>query len=110
MRLWAVLCVLAGPAIAQGWEPVFEDQVIFDTLADRSLVYDAYTFQRFGAAGDTQFVTERASDGRWAARGGQYCSQWPPSDRWDCYDIQLRKDQVKFIASDRSESVGTFQK
>lgn len=110
MRLLAVLALLAGPVAAQEWEPVFEDQVIFDVLADRSLTYDAYTFQRFGADGDTQFVTERASDGRWAARGGQYCSQWPPSDQWDCYDIQVRGDQVKFISSDRSESVGTFQK
>jgi len=110
MRLLAVLVMLAGPVAAQDWEPVTKDQVIFDALADSTVVYDAYTLQHFRADGYTQYVTERASDGRWAARDGQYCSQWPPSDGWECYDIQLRADQIKFVSADRSESVGTFQK
>lgn len=110
MRLMAFMVALAGPAAAQDWESVAADEVIFESLAGRTIIYDAYTTQYFGPDGDTRFVTERAADGRWTARGGQYCSQWPPSDRWDCYDIQLRGDDVKFIGADQSESVGTLQK
>ncbi len=110
MRFVAVIAMLAGPAAAQDWIPVFDDAQITSTLAGRVVIYDAYTSQNFGANGDTRYITERVSDGRWTARGGQYCSQWPPSDRWDCYDIQLRGDQIKFVAADRAESVGTFQK
>lgn len=110
MRFMAVMIALAGPAAAQGWEPVIDDQEIFETFAGRTVVYDAYTYQQFGADGDTRFVTERAADGVWAARDGQYCSQWPPSDLWDCYDVQLRGEEVKFIGRDKSESAGTFQK
>lgn len=109
MRFLAVMMVLASPAVAEEWTPVFDDVAITAALADRTLVYDAYTLQYFGAGGDTQYITDRASNGRWAARGGQYCSQWPPSDRWDCYDIQLLGDRVKFIGSDRTESIGTYR-
>lgn len=110
MRFVAVMATLAGEAVAQGWEPVFEDQAIFDAFADRTVTFDAYTFQTFGAAGETRFLTERAADGLWMARDGQYCSQWPPSERWECYDIQLREAQVKFIGPNRTESIGTFDK
>jgi len=109
MRWMVCLLALTVPAMADVWEPVFDDGAIFTALAGRTLVYDPYTFQWFGPEGDTQFVTERASDGRWAARGGQYCSQWPPSDTWACYDVQLSGQLVKFIGADRSESVGTYK-
>lgn len=104
--LFSLVPVLAA---AEDWVPLMVDEEIEAALSDRILRYDALTFQRFGAEGDTQFITERASDGRWAARGGQYCSVWPPSDVWTCYDFQVSGDQARFISSDRSISVGTFE-
>ncbi len=93
---------------AEEWVPLFEDAEIEAALADRVVRYDALTFQRFGADGDTQYMTERASEGRWAARGGQYCSVWPPSDTWTCYDFQVNGELVRFISADRSISVGSY--
>jgi len=107
--LCVMLAICAGPAVAEDWTRVLDDAGVNEALADRTLVYDQQTFQRFGAGGDTQYVTERFSEGRWAARAGQYCSVWPPSDVWTCYDLQLRGDEVKFIGSDRAESIGTYQ-
>lgn len=109
MRWMVCLIAFAAPATAAEWERVFDDAGITAALADRTLVYDEFTMQWFGADGGTTFITERASDGRWSVRSGQYCSQWPPSDGWACYDIQVKGNQVKFISSDRSESVGTYR-
>lgn len=109
MRLiWGVLAVWPGLVQAQDWTPLRSDAEIAAALSDRILRYDAYTMQTFAADGETRFITERVSVGRWAARAGQYCSTWPPSDRWDCYDIQISGDTVRFIGSDRSTSDGTY--
>ena len=98
--------LLPGLAMAADWEPLRRDDAIRKALSDRTLRYDAYTTQYFSKAGETVYYTERAASGRWDARGGQYCSTWPPSDTWACYDIEVMEDRVRFIASDRSQSEG----
>lgn len=103
--LIAVAITVAGAAAAQDWV-LQDDAGITAALGDKTVVYDAYTLQTFDAAGTTQFVTERAADGRWTARRGQYCSTWPPSAGWDCYDVYLSGNQVRFVGKDKSESVG----
>ncbi|SEW03596.1 hypothetical protein SAMN04488515_0755 [Cognatiyoonia koreensis] len=110
MRFIAMLTLMAGPVAAEDWSPLITDDAIYGALAGRTLIYDAYTRQQFGADGSTQYITERFSEGRWAARDGQYCSQWPPSDGWTCYYIELNESAVKFISPDRTESVGTYRK
>ena len=105
--LAVVLTALAGHAVAQDWQRL-GDEAIREALAGRTLIFDAYTFQTFAADGSTQFVTERASDGRWEARGGQYCSTWPPSDLWTCYDLERAGDRFRFIGPDRSVSEGAY--
>lgn len=109
MKIYAgILMLLPGFAAAQDWEPLFDDVAIIEALSGRVVIYDEYTRQYFGPSGATQFITERSSDGRWAARGGQYCSTWPPSDTWTCYDFAVSGDQVRFTSADRSQSIGTF--
>ncbi len=106
----AILCVLLWPAagFAEEWQTLRTDDEITRALVGRTVTYDAHTLQHFGAGGDTQYVTDRAADGRWAARGGQYCSVWPPSDIWACYDLALLGDAVRFTAADRTVSTGVF--
>jgi hypothetical protein len=104
-----LLACLPSLGAADGFLRVLNDDAVTAALADRTLVFDAYTLQHFRADGSTQYFTDRMSEGRWAARGGQYCSTWPPSDRWDCYDIQIGGDVVRFIGSDRSVSEGTYR-
>ncbi|MEY1555137.1 hypothetical protein AB3Y40_05830 [Yoonia sp. R2331] len=107
--LAVVLMCLPGMAAAQDWVRQ-DDAGIMAALGGKTVRYDAYTIQHFSKAGDTQYITERAADGRWAARAGQYCSVWPPSDTWTCYDFYLAGDLVQFIGSDRSVSQGTILK
>ena len=110
LRVFAIfMLILPSFAGAEEWVRLLQDEEIRAALSDRSVQYDPLTFQYFGSDGRTTFITERASDGRWAARGGQYCSVWPPSDLWACYDFQVNGDKVRFISSDRSVSEGVYR-
>ena len=39
------------------------------------------------------------SQGSWKVEGNRYCSLWPPSDYWSCYDVVVNDRVVTFIAS-----------
>ncbi len=41
-----------------------------------------------------------SSNGLWDVRGDQFCSQWPPSQNWSCYDMTGDGKVMTFIASD----------
>ncbi len=103
------LMMIPSGAIAENWIRMSNDAAVTHALSGRTVVYDAYTFQYFGPSGSTDYITERASTGRWAARAGQYCSTWPPSDTWTCYDLYVDGDRVRFVGADRSESIGTYK-
>jgi hypothetical protein len=46
--------------------------------------------QFFGADGSTIYFGDGpSSTGSWEVRGNQYCSVWPPSTEWVCYDVEL---------------------
>ncbi len=40
-----------------------------------------------------------SSNGLWDARGDHYCSQWPPTENWSCYDMTGDGTQLTFIAA-----------
>jgi len=107
MRIVAIL-VMLWPGAVLAWDRL-DGGAIEQALSDRTLVYDAHTLQHFHASGATDYITERFSSGRWEVRGDQYCSSWPPSDVWACYDVELEGEMVRFISSDGSASVGTYR-
>lgn len=55
--------------------------------------------QYFAADGATPYYGSDgpASQGRWQVRGDQYCSLWPPSTAWSCYDVTTRVENGKTI-------------
>lgn len=106
----ALIALAPLPSLAQDWEMLRDDTKITAVLAGQTVIYDAYTQQRFGPRGDTQYITERFSEGRWAARGGQYCSAWPPSELWTCYDFGVSGELVLFVAADGSLSQGRIKR
>ncbi len=54
--------------------------------------------QEFGVAGTTVYSTRGRTDhGKWQVRDDQYCSQWPPSETWDCYAITRDGDLISFV-------------
>jgi len=44
----------------------------------------------------------------WQVRGDQYCSQWPPSESWSCYDLAIDDELVTFIGASGTEHPARF--
>lgn len=103
------LC-LGGEAIAQTaeWQPMTGAE-IEDALDDKTLIYEGST-QVFKKSGRTLFDNGRPSWGYWAVRGDQYCSQWPPSDGWACYDMERHESgaRLKFVSDTGYETIGRY--
>ena len=60
----------------------------------------------FSSDGDTTFSQNRnrPTAGIWKADNDQYCSQWPPAQAWDCYDVLSDGVNVEFVKTDGAES------
>ena len=108
-RLITVLALAsATSASAQDWVPMTAAEIT-QALTDQTYEY-AEAWQEFRASGRTLYNAGRDSWGYWAVRGDQYCSQWPPGDQWDCYDMeQAGPGLIRFVASDGSATVGQLQ-
>ncbi len=69
--------------------------------------------QYFDKGGQTPYLdaSGQRTQGNWLMRGDQYCSVWPPSDHYSCYDVEKGKsadgkDTVTFVSgSKRYEAV-----
>ncbi len=109
MKIWMMAAVLicAGMA-AQAGDARLDAAGITAALTDQSLSYDDGSKQLFKADGDTIYDNGKPSTGRWTIRGGRYCSQWPPSDSWACYDVTESADGqvISFVADDGTTSAG----
>lgn len=102
-----VLALLPGIAMAGDWEPL-EGDALRAALTARTLAYQGGEMQGFFADGRTLYETPEASWGRWRVEGGQYCSQWPPSDLWACYGVERNGIDLRFIAGDGSVTQGRY--
>ena len=100
-----MLALLAGPVEAEGVK--LDGAGISKALVGVALVYDDGTSQSFAGDGGTVFEGGRgSSNGRWRVTGDQYCSVWPPSDSWACYDVTVDGGAIAFVSADGSASVG----
>ncbi len=105
-RVLAALLLLAGSAHAEDWRAMSGDEIT-EALTDRALIYPNAT-QRFFSSGRTRYNAGQDSWGYWAVRGDQYCSQWPPADGWDCYDMATNGAALRFIGFDGSTTDGVY--
>lgn len=105
--IWS-LALIPSVAGAQGFASM-DGPEISTALTDRALVYTDGATQTFGASGSTMYNAGRPSWGHWAVRGDQYCSQWPPSDGWACYDMSRAGAVFRFISQDGSFSDGSYR-
>lgn len=56
--------------------------------------------QLFLRGGATQFVVDgQVQLGQWKVEGDKYCSAWPPSDNWECYDILQDGTTLIFLSA-----------
>ena len=102
-KLVAATCLvmLASTPIAGADERPLTGAEIKDALSGNTVagVQDGQAWkQYFDPNGRTTYVSGgRASPGRWSVRGDKYCSQWPPSERWDCYAMTGEAGKMTFI-------------
>lgn len=103
--LFLIPLLLATPALAEDWQRL-DGPAIRAALESRSLVYEDGTTQDFRPDGRTLYGTD--SWGTWRVDGNRYCSAWPPSDAWACYDMAQDGQRLKFLSDDGSETIGTY--
>jgi len=97
----ALMAFLSAPAVQAGEEPLTGDQ-IKEILSGNTVFGEQKGTpwkQYFDADGATIYISgeDAPSPGRWAVREDRFCSQWPPSDKWDCYDMTGAGENVTWI-------------
>ena len=104
MRWIVALAVMVAPAWA------LDDAAVLAALTDKVLSYADGTLQTFQGDGETIFFSRdgKQSIGHWRVQAGRYCSVWPPSDHWACYDVKVAGQTVDFVADDGSVAAGTY--
>ncbi len=95
MRYLAVLFMLfSGSAAASEERQLSGDEIA--VLLPTITASIGSTNQTFATDGGTIFkVGTRISNGRWRVQGDFYCSTWPPSDAWRCYEVHFEKSEGK---------------
>jgi hypothetical protein len=104
MRWILLAALLPGVALADNWKALTGPEIAA-ALTARVVQYDGGHQQEFMADGRTLYDE---SWGSWRVEGDQYCSQWPPSDRWNCYGVAINGPDLQFIAKDGSVTDGRY--
>lgn len=86
LSLAAALVALTLPALASEERPLSGPEIT-EILTGAEVIGEG-TRQEFHGSGRTLYFDGRPSAGYWRVQGDQYCSQWPPSDAWTCYDMR----------------------
>jgi len=107
VRLIALAAALVPTMALADWNPLSGAEITA-ALTDRTLVYEDGAKQEFHADGGTVYVKDSPSRGHWAVRAEEYCSVWPPSDRWDSYGLEGEGEAMRFVAKDGSFTAGTY--
>lgn len=103
------LALMPAMAGAQDWQ-VLRGQQVRAALEGRKLVHAGGAVQDFRASGRTLYNAGRDSWGNWRVEGDQYCSQWPPSDLWACFDLLVAPDAggLRFVGASGDVSEGRY--
>ena len=89
MRYLFALFFLCCGAAAAADERRLSGEEIAVLLPDITATTET-TQQDFASDGGTAFKdAHRTSNGRWRVQGDFYCSTWPPSDAWRCYEVHV---------------------
>jgi hypothetical protein len=102
--------VLATAPLASAAETTLDHKAILQTLTG-AVVEGANWKQSFDRGGATTYEAEgKRQTGRWDVQGDQYCSMWPPSDRWSCYavteEVGADATTIIWISADGSRESG----
>lgn len=94
------------------WE-LLNGKQIHAVLAGSSMVFpeeDGAT-QDFESDGSTVWVHGAPTFGKWKVSDTQYCSVWPPSTAWVCYNVSINAERstVRFIGESGKIYEGIFK-
>jgi hypothetical protein len=81
---------LTGPEITTA----LQDVELSATDGDRKI---SQIFQKSGVT--LYSVDGQQSQGFWRVTGDTYCSQWPPHEVWDCFDMTRNGKTIAFIST-----------
>ncbi len=108
MRRFAlILAIITGTTAAHAGETL-DEAGILAALLDREVLYESGARQDFRPSMRTLYTSGRPSWGYWAIRDDQYCSMWPPSDIWACYDMERLERGIRFIGAGGDITDGTY--
>ncbi len=93
-----ILLIWPTMAPAQEWRALVGDE-LREVLTDVRVTYPGGIWQVFYASGRTLYSAGQDNWGTWRVEGDQYCSQWPPSDLWSCYGIEVDGANLRFIGA-----------
>ncbi len=97
MRAMLMVLVLAAPAAAEESDWTMMSGKDIEMVLTGATVDYSNAWQDFRASGRTLYNAGSDSWGYWGVRGDQYCSMWPPSDLWACYDMAQKDGMVRFV-------------
>lgn len=108
VRRFALLfMMIATVSAADEWR-VLSGADIEVALEGRKVLYTSGAWQEFKPSGRTLYNAGRDSWGYWNVRDNQYCSQWPPSDLWACYDMEASAAGVRFVGEKGDVTEGSY--
>ncbi|WP_420586748.1 hypothetical protein [Ruegeria sp.] len=108
MRRFALILALWPEFLtAEEFQTLTGDEILA-ALTGQKLDYGDGVWQTFDEAMLTQHYSGSPSSGRWAVRDDRYCSLWPPSDLWACYDVQQSGKVIRFVDDAGGTTDGTF--
>ncbi len=110
MRRFALILLLwPGFVAADEFQQLTGDEILM-ALAGKKLDYGEGITQTFDSNMQTQYFSGRPSSGRWAVRDDRYCSVWPPSDFWACYDVAQSGETIRFVDDSGNTTDGIYLK
>lgn len=102
----AVFLLIAGSALAN--DPHQPTRQQLDEMLRGNSMQGIWAgtpyLQYFDPSGNTRYRERGANDteGRWRIdENGRYCSIWPPSDRWVCYQVLVVGNSVYWKSGDQ---------
>ena len=94
-----ILAFAALSTVAVASEIKLSGPEIATNLTDVSLYAGTTVEQIFQKGGQTVYIENGgASQGLWKVQADQYCSQWPPSQGWSCFEVLQDGDQITFVS------------
>jgi hypothetical protein len=102
MKVFSAIALLLLCTSAHAAEEKLTGEIIKFVLSEKVLTAKSggkNIQQIFQSTGLTLYIVDgQQSQGIWRVEGDKYCSQWPPSKHWECYDVTRENEIITFVS------------